>query len=57
MIITKKCMWCLKEFETDTRNQYCSTECKKKKETPKESDVVKKGFFAIIGDFFGSLFS
>jgi len=50
-------MWCLKEFETDTKNQYCSTECKKKKDATKVSKVVKKGFFEIIGDFFGSLFS
>ena len=50
-------MWCLKEFETNTKDQYCSIACKTKKEAPKESEVVKKGFFAVVGDFCGSLFS
>lgn len=54
---TKKCMWCLKEFETNSNEKYCSVECKTKKETATESNVVKKGFFAVIGDLLGSLFS
>lgn len=55
-MLTRKCMWCLKEYETDSNEKYCSSECKTKSETPKDGDIVKKGFFAVIGDFIGSLF-
>ena len=53
---TKKCMWCLKEYETNSKEKYCSVECEIKNEK-QPKDKLKKGFIAIIGDFFGSLFS
>jgi hypothetical protein len=53
---TKKCMWCLKKFESNNKNKYCSTACGVKSEG-KSEDKFKKGVSAILGDFFGSLFS
>ena len=53
----KKCMWCLSEFETDSNEKYCSSECEKKeKELSKSDNGTKKGFFQVIVDFISSLF-
>lgn len=54
---TKKCMWCLKEFESHSNDEYCSLECKNKSITSDSSKKeLKKGFFQTIVDVFTSWF-
>ncbi len=48
---TKKCIWCLKEFETENDNKYCSLECEEKSENDTDSKRkkgMKQGFFQTV---------
>ncbi len=54
---TKKCMWCLTEFKTDSKEEYCSCNCEKKNENSSSKDYPKKGVAAILGDLTFSLLS
>lgn len=56
---TKKCMYCLKAFETDNNSEkYCSEECETKSNnnTKKKSKKEASGGFSAIIDFITSLF-
>lgn len=54
---TKKCMWCLKEIDSDSK--YCSTECEdktKKSGVDGREKSAKKGIGQVIVDIIGSWF-
>jgi len=57
---TKKCMYCLKEFDTDNNNEkYCSEECQTKSGNISKANRKKEtssGFFQTIIDTISSLF-
>lgn len=56
---TKKCMWCLKEFKTESNYKYCSLECKNKSEDITSDNANKEsktGFFQTIIDILTSWF-
>ena len=58
---TKKCMWCLKEFEgNDNQDKYCSDDCKTKSSNiskANKKEEASSGFFTAIVDTITSLFS
>lgn len=57
---TKKCMWCLKEFQTDSNEQFCSDECKNKNDASTDkakNGKTRKGILGGIIDTISSLFS
>lgn len=49
-------MWCLTEFNTKSKQKYCSCACEKKNEKSNTSDYSKKGIAAVLGDLCFSLF-
>ncbi|KAB2859895.1 MAG: hypothetical protein F9K09_00430 [Flavobacteriales bacterium] len=57
---TKKCMYCLKEFDTEEKNKkYCSLECETKSNNISKKNNKKEasnGFFQTITDIISSLF-
>jgi len=53
----KKCLNCVKEFQTDSDEKYCSEACEKKANGyDKENKKSKYGILDHIIDFFSSLF-
>ncbi|MGE0560880.1 MAG: hypothetical protein AB7O47_03610 [Flavobacteriales bacterium] len=57
---TKKCMWCLKEFEIDSNEKYCSIECKDKSNSLADKSnkgKTREGILGGIVDAISSLFS
>jgi hypothetical protein len=54
---TKKCMWCLTEFKTESKEKYCSCNCEKKNKNSSSKDYPEKGVAAILCDLTVVLFS
>lgn len=55
---TKKCMWCLEEYDNNTSSKYCSSKCEEKSNGLTTSKRKEKGnFFTNFADVVVSFFT